>query len=173
MELSQHVVIDRPRDEVFAYLSDMANHSEFQDHYLEDFRLTREDSFGVGAGARFRLDLPFNRFGWADVVVSDAEPPRRIVLRGRGGKFNRTRLVTIWLLEPGPHGTTRVTLSTETEPKMPSDRLLEALGKGRLKRRQGKALRRLRSILEEGEGRGQRATIAAGGARKPATRSAL
>ena len=173
MELSQHVVIDRPREEVFAYLSDMANHWEFQDHYLEDFRLTREDSFGVGAGARFRLDLPFNRFGWADVVVSDAEPPRRIVLRGRGGKFNRTRLVTIWLLEPGSPGTTRVTLSTETEPKMPSDRLLEALGKGRLKRRQGKALRRLRSILEEGEGRGQRATIAAGGARKPATRSAL
>jgi uncharacterized protein YndB with AHSA1/START domain len=173
MELSQDVTIDRPREEVFAYLSDMANHLEFQDHYLEDFRLTREDSLGVGAGARFRLDLPFNRFGWADVVVANADVPRRIVLRGRAGKYNRTRLVTIWTLEPGPHGTTHVTLATETEPKLPSDRLMEALGKGKLKRRQRKALKRLRSILEEGEDRGARATIAAGGPRKPATRSAL
>ena len=173
MELSLDVMIDRPREEVFAYLSDMANHLEFQDHYLQDFRLTREDSLGVGAGARFRLELPFNRFGWADVVVADAEPPRRIVLRGRGGKYNRTRLVTVYTLEPGAHGSTRVTLDTQTEPSLPSDKLMEALGRGRLKRRQGKALRRLRSILEEGEGRGRRATIAAGGARKPATRSAL
>lgn len=173
MELSQTVLIDRPREEIFAYLSDMANHWEFQDHYVHDFRLTREDTFGVGAGARFRLDLPFNRFGWADVVVASAEPPRRIVLRGRGGKYNRTRLVQVWTLEPGAHGTTDVSLTTETEPKLPSDRVLEALGRGALRRRQGKALRRLRSILEEGEDRGRRGTIAAGGPRKPATRSAL
>jgi hypothetical protein len=27
------VVIDRPREEVFAYLVDIANHPEFTDHY--------------------------------------------------------------------------------------------------------------------------------------------
>jgi uncharacterized protein YndB with AHSA1/START domain len=173
MELLQNVVIDRPRDEVYRYLLDMANHWEFQDHYLEDFRLTREDPYGVGAGARFKVDMPLNRFDWADLVISEAEQPRRLVLRGRGGKFNRIRIVSIWTLEPGPHGTTRVSLSTETEPVLPSDKLLEAIGKGRLKRRQRKAMKRLRSILEEGEGRGRRASIAAGGARKPATRSGL
>ena len=45
------VSIGRPREEVFAYLSDIANHPEFSDHYLEQFRLTRVDSVGPGAGA--------------------------------------------------------------------------------------------------------------------------
>ena len=42
----------RPREEVFAYLADVANHPEFTDHFLKDWRLTREDSEGRGAGAR-------------------------------------------------------------------------------------------------------------------------
>ena len=49
------VNIGRPREEVFAYLADIANHAEFSDHYVEQFRLTRLDSVGRGAGARFRL----------------------------------------------------------------------------------------------------------------------
>jgi len=40
------ITIDRPREEVFAYLSDVANHPEFSDHYLTDWHLTREDSEG-------------------------------------------------------------------------------------------------------------------------------
>ena len=54
--------ISKPREEVFEYLADIANHPEFTDHYLVDWRLTREDSFGTGAGARFRMKAPFNRF---------------------------------------------------------------------------------------------------------------
>ena len=41
------VTIDRPVTEVYYYLEDIANHAEFTDHYLEDFRLTREDSIGA------------------------------------------------------------------------------------------------------------------------------
>ena len=36
--------IDAPRERVFDYLSDIANHAEFSDHYLSDFRLERLDS---------------------------------------------------------------------------------------------------------------------------------
>ena len=39
--VTAHVVIDRPREEVFDYLSDIANHAEFSDHYLKHWRLTR------------------------------------------------------------------------------------------------------------------------------------
>ena len=39
-----NVTIDRPREEVFAYLSDVANHPEFTDHFLKGWRLTRPDS---------------------------------------------------------------------------------------------------------------------------------
>ena len=121
--VSSSVTIDRSPAEVFDYLFDVANHAEFTDHYLKDFRLTREDSLGTGAGARFRVDAPLNRFSWADVTIAEAERPRRIVQRGRTGKFNRIRLLSIWELEPTA-GSTEVSLTTETEPaKLLSDRL--------------------------------------------------
>ena len=168
------VTIDRPAPEVFDYLFDVANHAEFTDHYLKDFRLTREDSLGLGAGARFRVDAPLNRFSWADVTVVEADRPRRIVQRGRTGKFNRIRLLTAYAIEPVGAHATRVSLTTETEtPRLISDKIMELLARGWFKRKQRKALKRLRSILEEGEQRGPRATIAGGGPRKPASQFRL
>jgi uncharacterized protein YndB with AHSA1/START domain len=171
--ISSSVLIDRPREEVYEYLSDVANHWEFTDHYIREVHMTREDTFGVGAGMRFRVPTPLNRFDWAELTITDMEAPRRIVERGRGGKYNRIRIVTIYTLEPAGAGSTRVTLTSETEPKLPSDRLMEALARVPLRRRQRKSLKRLRSILEEGRERGRRATIAAGGARKPASQFRL
>jgi uncharacterized protein YndB with AHSA1/START domain len=156
------VTIDRPREEIFTYLLDIANHSEFTDHYLVDWRLTREQSVGRGAGARFRIARRRNRFNWADVTLIEVEAPRRIVEAGRGGKGNRVRLRGVYDLEQGPGGTTRVSWSVETRSATLSDRLAEGRLRRYLKRKNGKALRRLRRILEEGEGRGQRVTLAAG-----------
>jgi uncharacterized protein YndB with AHSA1/START domain len=171
--VTSKVVIDRRPEEVFAYLEDVANHAEFTDHFFKDFRLTREDSLGLGAGARFRVDAPLNRFSWADVTIVEAEAPKRIVQRGRTGKFNRIRLLTTYEIErTGSSSEVRLTTETET-PRMLSDRIMEAIGKGSYKRKQGKALRRLRRILEDGEGRGPRATIAGGGPRKPASQFRL
>jgi uncharacterized protein YndB with AHSA1/START domain len=171
--VSNSVLIDRRPEEVFAYLEDVANHAEFTDHYLKDFRLTREDSLGLGAGARFRVDAPLNRFSFADVTVIESVPPTRIVQRGRTGKYNRIRLVSSYELEPSG-ASTRVTLTTETEqPRLPSDRIMEALAKGWFKRKQKRALKRLRAILEEDRDRGPRATVAAGGPRKPASQFRL
>ncbi|MGD0198102.1 MAG: SRPBCC family protein [Solirubrobacteraceae bacterium] len=161
--VSVSIVVGRPREEVFGYLSDIANHSEFTDHFLDEFHLTRENSVGRGAGARFRVKAPFQRFSWMGVSFIDVDAPRRIVEAGRGGKFNRVRVMTVYKLEPNAGDTTRVELTTETEPATISDRIGEALGARRWTRRQNKrALRRLRSILEEGKGRGARATIAGG-----------
>jgi uncharacterized protein YndB with AHSA1/START domain len=167
--VTNSVVVARPREEVFEYLADVANHLEFSDHYLTDFRVTREDTYGFGAGARFRLKLRGNRYAFADMTFIEFEPPRRIVMAGRGGKYNRTRILSDLELEPATGGT-RVTLTTESQPGILSDRLGETLflQRGWVKRSQRKALRRLGSILERGEGRGMRATIATG-ARKPAS----
>jgi uncharacterized protein YndB with AHSA1/START domain len=159
--LSVSTTIDRPREEVFAYLEDIANHPEFSDHYLVDWRLTRVDTIGRGAGARFRYTAPLQRFDWADVTLIEVEAPRRIVQAGRAGKANRTRMRSVWDLEPASGNATRVTLTVETRPVLPSDRFMESLGaRGWFRRKGRKALRRLRSILEEGKGRGPRATIA-------------
>jgi uncharacterized protein YndB with AHSA1/START domain len=160
--VSASVKIGRPREEVFAYLADIANHLEFSDHYLEQFRLTRVDSFGRGAGARFKLRAPFQRFSWSDMTFSVVEPPHRIVAVGRAGKFNRIRTTAIWTLDVAPGGGTEVEYLFESEPALPTDRIVEALSgqRGWFKRKVRKSLQRLQAILEENEDRGARATVA-------------
>ncbi len=162
-------IVSRPPEVVYDYLSDIANHPEFSDHWLVDWRLTREDTVGRGAGARFKVRQRFNRFPWTDYTFVEANRPREIVAIGRSGKLGRVKHVYSWTLDPASGGT-RVTFTTESVPVMPSDRLLEAVwGTRRMtKRRAKRALQRLQSILEEGRERGTRASIA-GGPRKPAT----
>jgi uncharacterized protein YndB with AHSA1/START domain len=156
------VTIDRPREEVFAYLIDIANHPEFTDHYLKHWRLTRVDSVGQGAGARFKVDVPLQRFSWADMTFVVVESPHRIVAVGRGGKFNRIKTTAIWTLDVASGGRTEVDYMVESEPALPTDKLMEAISgqHGWFKRKTRKALRRLQAILEEDEDRGARATVA-------------
>jgi uncharacterized protein YndB with AHSA1/START domain len=166
--LLNEITIARPREVVFEYLADIANHAEFSDHFMVDWHLTREDTYGEGAGARWKAKQPLNRFPWGDSTIVEAERPRRIVGVGRTGKFNRIRTIAVYELEPTAGNGTRVRFTFESEPKLPTDRLLER--RGWMKRKLRKSMRRLRSILEEDYGRGTRPTIA-GGPRKPATGS--
>jgi hypothetical protein len=174
MHAVQHDVhIDRPPAEVLDYLGDIANWPEFTDHFLTHWHLTREDSWGSGAGARFRIHRKLDRYSWADLTFAEFSTRGRILARGRLGKFGRTRWIVVVEIDPEGSGA-RVRLSVETAPKLPTDRLMEAVTftKAYHRRRWGKAMRRLRSILEDGEERGKAATIS-GGARKPATGSPL
>jgi uncharacterized protein YndB with AHSA1/START domain len=143
--VTSSIVIDAPRERIFAYLQDIANHSEFTDHYLVDWHLTRADSVGQGAGARFRVTAPRNRFSWGDVTFVEVKAPHRIVEAGRTGKGNRIRTLGVYELSPGPAGTTKVQFTLETEPGALSDRLMEALG-GRswVKRKNARAMRSAR-----------------------------
>ena len=160
--LTVSIVVSAPREQVFDYLQDIANHPQFTDHYLVDWHLTRIDSVGRGAGARFRVKAPGNRFSWGDVTFAEVAP-HRIVEVGRTGKNNRIRTLGVYDLDPGAHGTTRVSFTIETVPVTLSDRLMEGLGaRGWLRRKNERALRRLRAILEDGEGRGRRVTVAGG-----------
>ena len=90
------IVVDAPRERVFDYLQDIANHSEFTDHYLVDWHLTRIDSVGRGAGARFRVKAPGNRYSWADVTERPCqvagEVGRALRRRGWPGSVSRCGL---------------------------------------------------------------------------------
>jgi uncharacterized protein YndB with AHSA1/START domain len=160
------IVIDAPREQVFDYLQDIANHSEFTDHYLVDWHLTRERSVGRGAGARFRVKAPGNRFSWGDVTFAEVERPHRIVEVGRTGKTNRVRTLGVYELAQGAGGTTRVSFTLETQPATLSDRIMEGLGaRGWLRRKNVRAMRRLRAIVEGGPDArppGRRVTVAGG-----------
>lgn len=172
--VSASVVIQRPREEVFAYLADIANHPSFLDHRLVEWRLTREDSIGIGAGARVRAKLRFNRFARYDVTFHEVEAPHRIGIVGRGGKYDRTRVQGEITVVATNDGGSRVTFTVDTEPKLPSDKLIELLSgqHGVAQRGLRKGMRRLQEILETADGvqraASSRASIA-GGARKPAS----
>jgi uncharacterized protein YndB with AHSA1/START domain len=163
------IVISAPREAIFDYLEDIANHRQFTDHYLVDWNLTRIDSVGLGAGARFRVKVPGNRYSWADVSFSEVERPHRIVEVGRTGKNNRVRTLGIWELSPASGGATRVSFTQQTAPQTFADRLLDSLGSRAWTRRKvQKAMSRLREILERAslEGtepdRSRRVTVAGG-----------
>jgi hypothetical protein len=92
----------------------------------------------------------------------EVQPPYRILAFGRGGKFNRIKTTTIFTLDEAGPGATRVEVMTESEPPLPTDKILEAVTgyRGWMRRNLGKAMRRLQAILEEDEDRGARATVA-------------
>jgi len=133
--VSVSIVVSAPREQVFDYLQDIANHAEFTDHYLVDWHLTRIDSIGRGAGARFRVKAPGNRI----------------------------RTLGVYDLAPAAAGATRVRFTLQTIPITLSDRLMEGLGaRAWTRRKSARAMRRLREILEQDEGRGGRVTVAGG-----------
>ena len=152
--------IERPREEVYEYLADIANHAEFTDHWMTEWRLTRLDSYGRGAGARFKASRKGERYAYGDMTFIEVEPPHRIVAAGRGGKFNRNKTWTTWTLTPSGDAT-RVEMTTETEPALITDKIMEGvlLKRGWTKRKLGKALSRLQAILEENLDRGPRVTV--------------
>jgi uncharacterized protein YndB with AHSA1/START domain len=168
--LSLSTTIAKPREQIFEYLADVANHEEFSDHCMVDWHLTREDSYGRGAGARFRVKSRFDRFSYGDITLTQLTAPAQIVATGRSGRFNRIRTRSTWTLEEDGAGRTKVTFETQSTPVLKSDELMEKLLRVRAAatRCHTQALDRLRSILESGEGRGGRTTVA-GGARKPAS----
>lgn len=141
--------IDVPREEAFAALSDLARRPSFTDHFLTEFRLTRIESVGVGAGARFRLASPL-RSVWMDATVAEVEAPHKLVEHGRCGRLNRIPATIVWETVEGRGGLTTVRVSHWTEPSNPVDKAVERLSGNTRSYERGwrEALRRLREQLE-------------------------
>ena len=156
-----HTSISAPREQVYDYLADLANHVAFIDHFVSDFRLARANSTGLGAAARFRVDAPGLK-EWVEIQFVECERPRRIVEHGRAGRLGRNKTVGVYELSEPSAGLTRVEFTTWTEPATRIDALRESLGaRGWLKRQNRRALGRLRKVFEEPPaGELARATVA-------------
>jgi hypothetical protein len=77
--------------------------------------------------------------------------------------MNRIRQLCVITLTEGNGGNTNVEWTWETIPSKPSDRIMEIVGgAGWWKRRMTKGIRRMKTILEQDRGRGQRVTVAGG-----------
>ncbi len=161
--VSAEAEIDVPRPRVFEALADLALRPEFTDHFVSGFHLTRIESVGVGAGARFRFAVR-PRAVWMDTTIVEVEEPHRILEHGRGGRGNRIPSTTLWELTEGPGSLTGVRVSYWTEPANPVDRGLELLSAASIpyQRHWREALRRLRDLLEAGRLGESRAAVAGG-----------
>jgi len=147
--VSTSIEIDVPRRRAFEEIADLARRASFTDHFIADLRLTRIESSGLGAGARFRFTSP-PRGVWTDTTIVELEEPQRIVERGHGGRSNRIPSTTVWELLEEPGSLTTVRVSFWTEPSHPADRAVDALGGASFwqERAWREALRRLRDRLE-------------------------
>jgi uncharacterized protein YndB with AHSA1/START domain len=151
--VSAEIEIDAPRERVFEAISDLARRPAFTDRFQRDFHLTRIESSGVGAGARFQTGSRV-RSVWMDTAIAELEAPHKLVERGSGGRANRIPVTTVWELTEGSGSLTAVRVSHWTEPSNPVDQAVEALSgsAGAAQRGWREALRRLRDQLESDEG---------------------
>lgn len=150
--VSATVEIDVPRHRAFELIGDLARRPSFTDHFISGFHLTRIESYGPGAGARFRLAAG-PRAIWMDATIDVFEEPYRIVERGHGGRSNRIPVTTVWELLEGTGSMTKVRVSHWTEPSHPVDRAIDLLTGASIwqERAWREALRRLRELLESEE----------------------
>ena len=146
--VESRIVISAPREAVFEFIADMANRVAWMDNFLADYRLTRVDPVGVGAGAAFVIDSPLFPLR-AEYQIVESESPRRLVERGRIGRWGRTTGWTEWELVDN-YGSTELTVTAWTEPGIRWDGIKEGLGaRPWFKRQLAGSLRRLRKIFEE------------------------
>jgi hypothetical protein len=155
------ITIDRPSEEVFEYLLDIGSRTEFAPELFREFHLTRVESKGIGAGARYRLHRKLrDRRGGS--TITEAASGQRILEEGSTGRGGRVGMAQEFLLEEQSGGATKVTWIFETYPMNPPDRLREFGERRQIKRRMKRGARRLRDILEATPGavRGNRPTVA-------------
>ena len=128
--------IDRPREDVYAVLEDLANHEAFTDHFLVGWERT-------GTGVRVKGKTGG---GWMDISVVESTPDR-IVEHGRSGRGGRRHTKGIYELTP-QNGSTVVSFTNEIEPAGVGDRLAAPLIRSYLRKQNGRALERLKEQLE-------------------------
>jgi hypothetical protein len=138
------VRVDRPREEVYAFLDVLANHAPFTDHMLVDWSYSGPAT-GVGAKARLRANLPGPR-DWVDMEVVAAEAPVTIVEQAVSAK-GRRRTQGTYTLKERPDGGTDVCFEMLYLAAPAGDRLAMPLLRVWLQRGNAKVMRRLGATL--------------------------
>src|SRR5436189_6149603 len=96
-----HTVINRPLAEVFAFVTDFANHPQWENNFLEGKRLT-PDPVGVGTRYQCVLKVPGQRV-MSTIDITEYEPNRSIGFRGdQPARAKPVGRVTFEAVEHGP-----------------------------------------------------------------------
>ena len=134
------VMIARPIEDVFAFLSDLENIPKWN-YAIVETRKISEGPVGVGTTYHQVRSVPSRSEERLEITTYD--PPRQLEIRGQLGPF-RSRL--FYALDTIPEGT-RVTNTVEVELRGPG-RLLGRLAEPRVREAVAANLRKLKELLE-------------------------
>ena len=147
MRLTYSFSTTRPRDEVYALLDDLPGHERFTDHFLVDWERLSDNARGVGASVRFRAKGA-GKHATGEITVVESSP-ERIVEHGRGGKDMSRATKGTYELRERADGGTDVTFISEVELEG-LEKLQAPVMRLYLNRGNGRAMKRLRELLESG-----------------------
>ncbi len=133
------VTIDRPREELFALLSDLRTHERFTDHFLVDYT-------GDADRVRARAKMPGPK-QWAEIRTVEKVAPARLVEQAVGAGGRRETRGT-YRLEPAAGGGTEVSFAFETVRAPAAERMLAPLLDGWIRKQNARALERLKALAE-------------------------
>jgi uncharacterized membrane protein len=108
--IKHSIVIDRPAEEVFAYLDQLDRHGEWQDSLLSA-KVETEGPTRVGTRVVERRKVPG---GARDIPyeITEHEPPRKASFRGTAGPVRPVGTVTV---DPIGQSSSRMSLELELE----------------------------------------------------------
>lgn len=143
------VDVPNPRAEVYEFLDVMANHEQFNDHLMVDWKYSGPGA-GVGAKANARVKAPSSNEN-VDIEVIEVDPPRRIVEEtlSAGGK-RRTR--GTYTLTELPDGGTHIEFELAWLEAPRNERMTAPLMRAFIRRANGRAMRRLGKLLRQRAG---------------------
>ena len=142
--ITASVRVDRPRDDVFAFLDVLPNHAGFTDHMLVDWSFSGPPS-GVGSKSRMRPALPGPK-DWMELAVIESRAPERTVEETLSAN-GRRRTRGTYTLEALPGGATQVRFELAWLETPRLDRLLAPFSRRWLQRGNDKAMLRLKRML--------------------------
>jgi hypothetical protein len=140
------VSIDVPQgvEDVYAFLDAMANHKQFTDHMLTDWRLSGP---GTGVGARAEVTAVMGgRTEPVAIEVIEAQAPQLIVERNTGAGGNRVAHGT-YKLAPAPAGGTTVSFEYAWQSAPALERVAAPLVRAIMRRGLRTSMERLRDTL--------------------------
>jgi uncharacterized membrane protein len=116
MRYTKSVTVQRPLEEVFAFLSDAENDAKWRTNVKEIKRVSGGDKSGVGTIYRQLVKGPFGRGLPADLRYTEFEPNRRLAFTTIKGAVRPDAVVEF---ESAAEDATRVTFSMTWEPQGP------------------------------------------------------
>ena len=137
--------VNRPQEDVFAYLADLARHGEWQSQ-IQEVTVETEGPTRVGTRARERRKPNHGPTVTSTYAITELEPPRKASFRGVDGPVRVAGTATV---EPAGEGS-RVTLDIDLTGHGLVGKLLAPMARRELRKQVPLDQQRLKERLEAG-----------------------